>query len=282
MIDELRLFVQRVWDTLPTKESVCEPSQLRFTKFCQRVASPHTKVMFFVTYRTKPLCILKMMRSADYNDALRRERDAEQKAGVFGQCRAPRVYGDGLVLDRYVYAEEALYHARPLTRREAFAFEKNIIESLRFLPKSKEISARTLADVLMSHIPDSEPAALRLVEQLKESTSELATGFTHGDLGTPNILLQANVWYVIDWEHAGAEPFWLMDGLYFSARLRHIGDLADWQKRGRDTFVLHTGVTASYADALFCLKAILSILRKRHPAEYRHVVIRFRELCQGI
>lgn len=124
MIDELHALVINHFGT----------GQLRFTKFCQRIAGPETKVLFFVSKDGAPLCILKVMRSAEYNGMLKREKEAQESVPPYGSCRAPEVYFCGFVQGRYVYAEEVIL-GLPLTRKQAARHEREIVEFLNSLPK---------------------------------------------------------------------------------------------------------------------------------------------------
>lgn len=260
-------FIASKWQSFGKTDSF-DVSSLRITKFCQRVAGPHTKVLFLATYNGEPLAVLKMMRSDVYNERLIHERKAQGEARSTDTCRAPRVFADGHIGTRYIYAEEPLVDARSITQKEAQSAEEAIINFVHGFPKTETISARSLGKMLRAFVPSHELKAEAFLFHLEHSSALLFKGDTHGDIGSPNILKEGTMLYLIDWERAGQEPFWLIDAVYFSARLRRIGSLADWQARGRSAFMKHAGVDEVYADALFCLKAVLSVLRKRYPNSY--------------
>ena len=106
MIDTLQNIVLANWHTLPPSDSLPDRNSLLFTKFCQRIVQPHTKILFLVTYHGEPVCILKIMRSTKFNEKLKREKIAQTVAPSSHHLRAPRVFFDGYAGGFYVYAEE--------------------------------------------------------------------------------------------------------------------------------------------------------------------------------
>lgn len=150
------------------------------------------------------------MRSPSFNEALMREKKAQESIAPHGMCRTPEVYFDGFVCGRYVYAEEVI-NGLPLTRIQAARYEREIVQF----------------------------------------TSSLPSGIVHGDLGTPNILKDDRGLAIIDWEHADENPIYLIDAVYFMARLRRVKNLEDWRRRAMPAFMRYTGVSASEAEVLY-------------------------------
>lgn len=190
MIDNLRTLVI---SHLYSKDEI-NPTELQFTKFCQRIVGPHTKVLFLVTYRGRYVCIIKTVRYPEFNVNLQREKRAQGTARAVGLVRAPRIYFEGTVGERYVYAEEVI-DGPPISKKKLMKRMPEIQAFASAFPKQGSISAKELHAKLAPYIPD--------IEMMKD-TYELQ--LTHGDLGRPNILDTGQELVVIDWERAGDIP----------------------------------------------------------------------------
>jgi hypothetical protein len=251
MIDKLEALVEKKFGA----------GRISFTKFCQRIAGPETKILFFVTCDGKPLCVLKMMRSAVYNETLKREKIAQEHIQPVGKCRVPKVYFDGFVGDRYVYAEEVI-SGLSISKRTVARHEREIVEFTDSFPKEGNITAQELVAMFEERLPQADEGAKKLISNLRKSGVILKKGLTHGDLGTPNILKDNRRLYIIDWAHAGKCPVALIDAVYFMSRLRRIRDLSDWRTRAAPDFMRYTGLNSSEAEALYCVHILYKILNK--------------------
>lgn len=274
MIDDFCALIASKWASLQ-QEGTCEESALQFTKFCQRVVQPHTKVLFFVTYKGRPLCVLKVMRSPKWNDKLRNEKEAQASVTPMAHVASPVVFFDAMLDGLYVYAEQPIAKGMPISRSTAIAYEREIVELISSFPRYGEIDANVLSNLLVPYIPENEPTLPLPLETLRTSGAQLQTGFTHSDLGSPNILKDGDTLYMIDWEQAGTRPFFLLDAVYFMARARRVEGLSDWHHRCRSAFMEYTHSTATTADALFSLFVILRVLQKRHAERYSAVIAEF-------
>lgn len=53
-------------------------TEIAVAKFSQRIARPSTKVLFLVSVRGIPVCVIKMMRAQRHNEELRQEASVQR------------------------------------------------------------------------------------------------------------------------------------------------------------------------------------------------------------
>jgi hypothetical protein len=250
-------------------------SALSFTKFCQRVAAPHTKVLFFVTHEGRPLCIVKMMRSASYNQKLQNEKNVQERACVGKTVRPPKVFFEGMVGDRYVYAEE-IVEGIPLSIESASKYEADLIAYAAVLPQVGSIPSTELADVFARYAPEHDIPFTNALADLRSYTVLLPEGITHGDFGRPNILKTHDGLRVIDFERGNERPLYLFDAVYFMVKTRKIISKEHWKEEGVPVLVSYTGTTKEIAGALYASFLLFEVLRRKYHERYMSVVQELR------
>lgn len=268
MSDELKALVGSHYKTLGIVGDAPDARELLVTKFCQRIVQPHTKVLFLVTHKNNLLCVVKMMRSPIYDAQLQREKRAQEEAGVQKSVRAPRVYFEGSVAGRYVYAEEVV-EGLPVSKQVALAQETELLDFIGSLPTEGSIEVREVVDRVAAHVPQEEKRVAELLGRLARTGATLQKGLTHGDLGRPNILQDAEGLRVIDWERAGDCPIRLVDAAYLLGYLHDIKNVDDWNHRAAPVLMRHFGINAATAEALYCIQKIFEVLYKKYPERYR-------------
>jgi predicted Ser/Thr protein kinase len=267
MIEELKQLLHQNWISLGVKDA---PQKIRSTKFCQRLAGADTKVLFYVTNNGKPVCILKQMRNAQFNERLKKEAEAQKKLTTKGLNFIPKIYFEGVAERKYTYAEEII-EGRTLSMRAGLKHEAHIIEMVSSFPVGGSISSSQLTGLLNKYIPKKEGNIMPLMESLQKEEVVLTTGLTHGDLGLPNIIQRHSSFYIIDWGRAGEKPFYLIDAVYLLIRLHRIRNLEDWNERGVPLFMRYTKSDFKTASALYCIHIIFEILNKKYPELYTAV-----------
>ena len=217
MIDELSALIEKHWSIYGRTEPY-ERYRISFTKFCQRVVQPHTKVLYFVTYREAPLCILKTVRGPEYNENLLREAKYQAAAPRTAVLSAPRVFWTDEVRGRAVYAEEYI-DALPVSLHDYRALAPEIATFSAAMPQSGTIRSDEFADRIAPFVPE-DPVLTRHLATLRALKAPLQLGLSHGDMGRQNILGTATRAWVIDWERAGDVPVRYFDLYATDFRLR--------------------------------------------------------------
>jgi predicted Ser/Thr protein kinase len=208
MITALSELIVKHWSVynIPT---ACDMAHLSFTKFCQRVVGRHTKVLFFVTYRGMPLCIIKTVRFPEFSVGLIREARAQQTALETVPLRVPRVLWQDECDGRAVYAEEYV-DAAPVSIADYRSLETDIAAFSRALPHGGVVRVDEFIAQRM-HLLAHDTVLNRHIATLAKSTVTLELGTTHGDLGRQNILGSRRGAWIIDWERSGDIPFRYID-----------------------------------------------------------------------
>ena len=269
-------FVREQWSVLPYAQEAFEQSDVRMTKFCQHIGGPDTKVLLFITYKNRPLCVAKVMRDVRFDEKLRREKNAQEEAYGADVRAGARVYGAGTILGRDAYLEE-IVEGVPMSRHEAEVHEEEIVRAVATFPVQGQVSSRALAEAITSFVPTESPHLVPLLQFLKHDTP-LRTGLAHGDMGRPNILSTKNSFRIIDWERAGERPFHLIDAVYFMMRLRKITSVSEWQERAAKDFERYTGAVTGESTALYALLMCYQTFKRKYPDRYEAVVSAIQKL----
>lgn len=273
MINELRESVVRNWSCLKQDDG-CNVDELSFTKFCQRIVCENTKVLFLVTYKGNPLCIIKVMRNIRFNEKLKNEARAQKTIFSLNMSAVPRVYFEDMVGNLFIYGEEVI-SGLPISRRLALKKEREIIEIVKSFPVDGEISSRITAKVFDAHFHEKDDRIRRLIEHLYKSDVVLKKGLTHSDLGRPNILSHNSGVRFIDWERARERPFWLIDAVYFMVRLHKIRNIKEWNGKAAPILMRHTGITAEVAESLYVTLMLFEKSYRKYPEAYKKIISDF-------
>ncbi|MCL9972282.1 MAG: hypothetical protein NBV63_02650 [Candidatus Pacebacteria bacterium] len=248
MIDELSTLIEEQWVTYRRTDSY-DQGALAFTKFCQRAVQPHTKVLYFVSYKRAPLCILKTVRAPEYNEHLKREATHQARAPKTNVLSAPTVFWVGEVRGRVVYAEEYI-DALPVTVDDYRALMPEIAVFSNALPQYGTMQSDEYADRIAPYLP-KDPVLERHLTTLRERKASLTLGLTHGDMGRQNILGTRQRAWVVDWERSGDVPVHGFDGMDVLLKLNKHAVPDD--------------------TLLFAVRNIHVALYRRFPDEYRRL-----------
>lgn len=275
MIEKIIQLIENNWQLLPTGDVSCERKFLFVTKFCQRIAGKDTKVLFLVTHKGSPVCIIKITRDVGYNEKLKHEKQSQERIVSIPPVFVPKIYFDCTIDGHYLYAEEAV-EGSVVSERIARKYEKDIANFILSFPFGGGISSNDIASIFTEYALDIKSVSVH-IEHLKEHNISLETGFTHGDFERPNILHRSGKLHIIDWGRAGDAPFRFIDLVYFMASGRHVKNLEEWRKV-IPIFTKYTGIDTATAEALYCIMMILKTLRKKHPEKYFAAVREFERL----
>lgn len=259
MIDDLSKLIEKNWSKYGRTEPY-ERNRISLTKFCQRVVQPHTKVLYFVTHRGTPLCILKTVRGSEYNEHLLREAKHQAAAPTTNILSAPRVFWTDEVRGRAVYAEEYI-DALPVSLHDYRALTPEIAAFSELMPHGGSIQSNEFADRIAPYLPE-DPVLARHLATLRELKAPVQLGLSHGDMGRQNILGTATRAWVIDWERSGDVPVRYFD-LYATAfRLR---------KRWGRASVPSLTVSVEVEQCLVAVTEIYVRLYSKYLHRYRHL-----------
>jgi len=264
MKDALVICIQKHWSSYGRSDA-CDVAQLSFTKFCQRIVQPHTKVLYYVTYAGVPLCIIKIIRSPQYSTTLSRECVYQKQAPIVGVLSVPRVFWSDVIEGRFVYAEEVI-DAMQISRDDFRALATDVVIFSKALPHEGQFYSHEFARMLRAHVP-ADPAIERHIATLERLRIPLELGLTHGDMGRPNILGTRERAWVIDWERAGDIPFRYFDSALYVRRVYR-------QSPAVRASVLAKLVVCdeAYADLLLLLTDLYTLLYRIYPNVYRNIV----------
>lgn len=233
--------------------------------FFHGTARPDRKLLFLATDGKKPLCLVKVIRDAEYNAFLEKERLAQEAAHSLPvPFSVPAVLFSGVVHGCAMYAE-SVAPGVPLGKREAVAFIPNVLAYQKAVPRGAPISLKLFCDFLKTQ-STSDTEVLALVEVISRVTS-LFGGWSHGDFTYMNIVRSGHHVTVIDWERFNERPVWGIDFAHYVLRSRAL--------RGKEaaetlaqSFASALELSPEHVAALFALDEVLDIVQKRYPELY--------------
>jgi predicted Ser/Thr protein kinase len=252
MRDALTVLIEKHWAVYGIT-GACDRGALGITKFCQRVVQPHTKVLFFVSYCGRPLCILKTVRAPEFNENLLREATHQAAAPHTAVLSAPKVYWVDQVDGRAVYAEEYI-DALPVTISDYRALRSHMTEFVKALPHGGTVRSDEFIAQIAHLLPD-DPVIAEHARVLTDAKADLALGLTHGDLGRQNILGTAGRAWIVDWERSGDIPFSDFDSTDYTVKVR-----------------------GTMRPELLALRNLYAALYKRFPEAYQKIALSTRDM----
>lgn len=270
MKNQIIKFVIANKDKFPIKDTLVHEKNFLLTKFCQRIVQRHTKVLFLITYKGEPICIIKTVRFAEYNERLKKEKTAQEYINQHVKVATP-IYAEGMFGARYFYAEE-ISLGNIISVRDALDLERKIVEKICLFPSSGSISTHSIAKALQEHAPEIDDELQSIIKHLKKSKEVLLKkGFSHGDLARVNIMTRGDIIHFIDWERAEMNSFWLIDAIYFMMKLRRISNFEEWRERGIADFITYTRVSDDVAESLFFVSVVFQRLQKEYPKQLAYI-----------
>mgnify|MGYP001558479707 FL=1 len=275
MIEHITQLIEKNWKYLPVAQIPCEKEAVFVTKFCQRIVGKDTKVLFLVTHKGTPVCVVKTTRDPDFNEKLRHEKESQEKVAVFGNISVPEVYFEAMVGGHCIYAEEVA-QGKIIPKKTARKFEKKVVDFIAGFSSGGSMSSKELASIFLMFAPPDSTLITELARRIQSKDVLLKKGFTHSDFERPNILYRSGLLHIIDWGRAGDVPFRFIDAVYVIVGNRNIKNLEDWKKIIPE-FTLYTGVDGATAEVLYCIMVICKTLRKKYPERYFAVVDGFNE-----
>ncbi|HVS79881.1 MAG TPA: hypothetical protein VHF05_02790 [Candidatus Paceibacterota bacterium] len=278
MIDQITDIVKKNWEKIPeAARAGADPERISVTKFHHGRALSKSKVLFLVTSKDKLVCLVKAARTAEGNEKLRRERDAQVQFGSTQLLKTPAVYFDGLINGSFFYAEEVV-DGRPLSLSEAQSRESEIIAMIASWPAEGTVSTSKIAEVFGSAMKEEDTDFKNLHNSLTNLNANLKKGMTHGDFTRKNILKHAGGFYLVDWDRAFERPFWLLDAVHYLVRSRDIKNFEEWKEKGSPILIKEALVDEPAVSALYLAESLLELLYKRSPESYLRALEGFSRL----
>ncbi len=275
MTDQIIQLIEKYWHCLTTKQLPFHKEWVLVTKFSQESITNQRKVLFLISYESRLICVLKMMRSLSFNQGLRNELKAQKSIVASGIVSVPKIYFEDVINEYYMYAEEVLT-GESLTNKSAKRYEPDIVNFVQSLPRfDGKIKTRHIFDIFSKHIlpKENDEHIIVAIELLGRIDMDLQRGFTHGDLGRSNIIHDGKRLNIIDWGQAGKYPFYLIDIVNFMITASgNIKNIEDWRKNALPSFIKYTKVDTVTAEALYCIMITLRRCRRRYPELYDGVV----------
>lgn len=258
---------KRHFSSLPQNISEVEFS---VTKFCQRIASFHTKVLFLIQYNGLPICIAKTVRDARFNNKLKSEKENQSKATKTGIFKVPAVYFESEIKGRYIYFEEVVI-GDMISSQSMLDNERDIVLSIANFRVYGEVDVQEVYNRLKDYIT-KDHILFHLLKLVSEYKGNLKVGITHNDFARQNIIQSKNGIYLIDWERSGECPLWLIDAVSFIVKVKKIKGLEDWVNRGVPILGRYVSVDGKYVTIVYCIMCMMDNLRKNNIDNYNELV----------
>ncbi|MDD5032888.1 MAG: hypothetical protein PHC85_02115 [Candidatus Pacebacteria bacterium] len=268
MTEKITQLIKENWNIFPISGQCTEAKEkILLSKFYHGRAWIGGKVLFFATYDGKPICLVKTARDISAGQKIKKEKESQEKFIEAGSLSAPRVYFDGEIDGKYLYAEEIL-SGRPLSKNLAIKKERELVNIISSRPFSGELLTSDVAKIFEDNFLFEDAEAKELIKQLKLYDLPLKRGFSHGDFTRKNIIYDGRIFRLIDWDRAGERPFWLIDAVHFMVSLRNIKNMKEWKRQAVSSLAEYAGINEDTAVALYCVETMLEIFCKNYPERY--------------
>lgn len=203
----------------------CQIGDISLSKFFHGDGKRSEKILFLVTVKGKPVCMLKVMRDVGLNDQLTKEYEAQdiacsQKITSADQIslKIPKNIFKSSILGFVITAEEVIL-GTVVDKNSAAKYLKNVVNFERAI-KPEDVSAKKIkiGDIISSlgsYSVDNE-----LVAVLKKNIEKKITNsFSHGDLTFRNLIVDdSGSPVLIDWQHSWIRPIWGLDFVHYYVR----------------------------------------------------------------
>ena len=211
----------------------CSIKDISLSKFFHGDGKRSEKILFLVTVKGQPVCMLKMMRNIDLNDQLTKEYEAQGIAGSKNivAFRIPKNLFKSSVLGFVITGEEVITGG-VINKNQAASYLKNVADFERSIMATKnvatkKIKVRDIVSLLGAYSIDNELMAI-----LKKNTEKnVVSSFSHGDLTFRNLIVDdKGMPVLIDWQHSWIRPIWGLDFVHYYVRALGIETLDDAAK----------------------------------------------------
>ena len=257
------------------KETVSEhfdipASQLSVSKFFHSSEAPSAKVLFLVTDGQQPVCLIKMMRDATFNDRLKHEINGQRQArSELTNFVVPEVFLTTEISGRYVVAE-AVMDGTPVGRDKALSYIDQVYSYQQQIPKASEFSIPIFVEAIRDSGINSS-VVTQLIYDLQSMDCPLYRAWTHGDLTFMNIIRTGNRLAIIDWERYGERPVWGIDLVHYLVRAYGVSN--------RNSFKIALTQCSNispddydYFERVYILDELFDELHKKHREELDSIV----------
>lgn len=258
--------------TISGKHFKRDIADLSASFFFHGSARPNAKLLFLVTDRKTPLCILKVMRESQYNALLESECAGQKSTqGSVHPFRVPEVYFTDQIGEHVCYAEEVAPGV-PVGKENALKYLETVLQFQNNIPKEKDIELTDLR-VLFSATKYNQEKFQSFLKQLADMKGAVSGGWSHGDMTYMNLIDGKKGVYIIDWERYGERPIWGIDFVHYFIRCFDVQNLTEFKKR-----INGCGFVSSdekiYFEKIYVIDALFDILQKQCSEKYRELIKR--------
>lgn len=256
---------------------------IKISKFFHGNPATSTKVLFFVSYKNKPFCIIKMVRDLEWNDLIEREINGIRYFNSL-ELKTPKILSFGQV-NSLNYVCQELIQGQSVGKRE----EKNIFPLVakyhNLVNKGKIIKINLILDAIKDLNIKNDREYEQVISLLNErKNNDIYIANQHGDLTYKNIIKDKDSIVFIDFENFGLRSFWGSDITHYLTRMTNVYDLYKKSKIVSETMFLFVGMTKKYRDEydlgisdeqcadLFLLDLLFEDLQKTYSPTRKEII----------
>lgn len=244
--------------------------QIKVSKFFHGNPSFSTKVLFFISIKNTPLCLIKIVRNSGSNDLIIREIEGIKYFHSIG-LNVPRIFFTGEINGLRYFCQEIVSGAPvgKVSEKEVFHF---IAEYNNSVLKTSKIKISTVLDMVKDLEIKGDNEYNQTISLLSErKDDDLFFAEQHGDLTYKNLMKNGENIVFIDFENFGLRSFWGIDVTHYLTRMvnannekRDVLDTMNFfveaTKKYRDEYNL--GISDKECRDLFLLDLLFEILQK--------------------
>lgn len=247
------------------------------SKFYHGSGATDHKVLFLVTDGISEKCIIKIMRSKEYNYILQNEVNSNKSFGGIEGISVPKTLFSGKFGDIFFCIEEFVF-GDSISKRSAIEYLDRIFQFQLSIKKGQVI---TLQEVVNKFIPyskiDSEFELFFKELVSYNPKTILNKSESHGDLTYKNILDSHDGLSIIDFEKANRRTIWGLDFCHYFIRCFEVQDIKNVNCMIDDpNFERFTGDELEYWKILCLIDYMFDYLEKRYRYKYDELIKSFK------
>lgn len=269
MIDNIKNIIKENKEELGLNDFSFE--EIKVSKFFHGAPSYSTKVIFFISYQNKPICLIKVVRNSEENDLIEREIDGIKHFNFVG-LKTPKILGSGKI-DNLKYVCQEILPGQPAGKNKEIMIFSKVANYHKSVVKTKKIKIKEILEPIktLSFPPDTEMS--QTLEELSlKKDNEIYIASQHGDLTYKNLIINSGGEIsFIDFENFGLRSVWGIDITHYMSRMtdannvkRSSFDTASYfvsaSKKYRNKYDL--GISDEECFDLFLLNLLFEILKK--------------------
>lgn len=194
-------------------------SEIKISKFFHGRPSTSNKVLFFVSLKNNPICLIKMVRDSGDNNLIQREIEGIRYFHSLN-LKTPEIFSNGEINGGSYFCQSIL-RGVPVGKDKEVKVFPDIAKYHKTIPKTEKIKIKKILEPIKTLKASSDKAISKILEQLSlRENNEIFIANQHGDLTYKNLIIdnKGEISF-IDFENFGLRSIWGIDVVHYMIRI---------------------------------------------------------------